>query len=70
MDNDVRMLTVKQASEKSGTPISTINLYCRNGTLPNAIKCESPIGDYWLIPESDLEFIPKRGRGRPKKTRN
>ena len=67
MSENVKLLTVKQASEKSGTPVSTINLYCRNGTLPNAVKYESPIGDYWLIPESDLEFIPKRGRGRPKK---
>lgn len=61
------MLTVKQVSEKTGVAVSTINLYCRSGQLPNAVRFESPIGMYWLIPETDLESIPRRGRGRPSK---
>ena len=61
------MLTVKEVSEKTGIAVSTISLYCRNGKFPNAEKTESPIGDFWLIPETDLSLVPKRDRGRPPK---
>ncbi|MBA2729125.1 MAG: helix-turn-helix domain-containing protein [Parachlamydiaceae bacterium] len=60
------MLTVKQVSEKMGIGVSTVNLYCRTGRFPNAKKEESPIGQFWLIPETDLTLVRKRERGRPK----
>lgn len=64
------MLTVKEVAEKTGIGVSTISLYCRNGKFPHAQKNESPIGDFWLIPESDLKLISKKGRGRPTKEKN
>lgn len=69
MAEKVRMLTVKEVSEKTGIAVSTISLYCRNGELPNAQKTESPIGEFWLIPETDLSNISKRKRGRPPKVK-
>ncbi len=61
------MLTVKEVAEKTGIAVSTVNLYCRNGKFPNAKREESPIGMFWLIPETDLPLAPKRERGRPLK---
>ena len=61
------MLTVKEVSEIKGIGVSTVNLYCRTGKFPNAKKEESPIGEFWLIPETDLPFVEKKERGRPKK---
>ncbi len=64
---EVKMLTVKEVSEIKGIGISTVNLYCRTGKFPNAKKEESRIGDFWLIPETDLALVQKKERGRPKK---
>lgn len=60
------MLTVKEVSNKTGIPISTVNLYCRQKKFPNAAKTESPIGAYWLVPETDLPLVKTRKPGRPK----
>jgi hypothetical protein len=61
------MLTVREAAEKTGAAIPTVNLWCRSGRLPGARQESTPYGDYWLIPESALEGIVVRGRGRPPK---
>jgi predicted site-specific integrase-resolvase len=63
------MLTVREASEKTGAAIPTVNLWCRSGRLPGARQESTPYGDYWLIPESALEGIVVRGRGRPPKAK-
>lgn len=61
------MLTVKEVSEKTGIAISTISLYCRTGKFPHAEKQETQFGDFWVIPETDLNLVKKKERGRPKK---
>jgi excisionase family DNA binding protein len=57
-------LTAAQVAERLGVGRSTVNLWCRQGRFPGARFEGSPVGDYWLIPESDLKgFVkPKRGR--------
>lgn len=46
---------------------TTILKWIHAELFPNAMLEESPIGTYWLIPESDLiGFTPPR-RGQPKK---
>ena len=60
------MFTVKEAAQFRGIPIATIKAYCRHGKLLNAKLETSPIGEYWLIPLSDLESLEIKGRGRPK----
>ncbi len=64
------MLSVKEVVEKTGIPLSTVSLYCRNKKFPNAKKEHTPFGDFWTIPETDLELIAKRGRGRPKSSQS
>lgn len=57
-------LTVAQVAERLDVGRSTVNLWCRQGRFPGARVEDSPVGTYWLIPESDLKDFspPKRGR--------
>jgi excisionase family DNA binding protein len=58
-------LTAAQVAERLDVGRSTVNLWCRQGRFPGAHVEESPVGDYWLIPESDLKnFVPPK-MGRP-----
>jgi excisionase family DNA binding protein len=56
-------LTAAQVAERLDVGRSTVNLWCRQGRFPGAHVEDSPVGQYWLIPESDLKnFVkPKRG---------
>ena len=59
-------MTTKQVAEKYGVKQITVRVWCEKGVFKNARKESSPRGDYWLIPESDLEnFTPQGRRGRP-----
>jgi hypothetical protein len=60
-------LTVREVAEQLGAAIPTVTLWCRSGRLPNARQVETPRGPVWYIPESDIESIEVRGRGRPPK---
>lgn len=60
------MLSIKEVHELTGIAASTIRLYCRTKKFPNAEKTPTPFGDFWIIPETDLTFVSKRDRGRPK----
>jgi hypothetical protein len=60
-------LTIKEAAERKNIPIPTLKSYCRQGKFPNARLEKSPIGDYWVIPLSELETTVFRARGRPSK---
>ena len=60
------MLTVREIMEKTGMPLSTVSLYCRTKRFPNARKKHTQFGDFWVVPETDLDLISKRRRGRPK----
>ncbi len=57
-------LTAAQVAERLDVGRSTVNLWCRQGRFPSARVERSPVGSYWLIPESDLKGFqpPKRGR--------
>lgn len=57
-------LTAAKVAERLGVGRSTVNLWCRQGRFPSAHLADSPLGSYWIIPESDLKDfkLPKRGR--------
>ena len=64
------MLTIREVSEQTGAAVSSIRVWLNDETerakrFPNARKESSPIGDYWLIPVSDLVGFETRKRGRP-----
>ncbi len=61
------MLTVREVSERTGAAIPTVSLWCRSGKLEGARQDTTPYGDYWLIPETSLDGLVVRGRGRPPK---
>lgn len=66
------MLTLKEVSQMTGAAESSLRVWMSNEDVrkkrfPNARKESSPIGDYWLIPESDLKGFEVRRRGRPYK---
>lgn len=65
MVNEKRF-TIKQVSELKQIPIPTLKLLCREGRVPGAKLENTPFGSgYWTIPESSLDRILLRDRGRP-----
>jgi hypothetical protein len=67
-----RMLTVRQVSEITGANMSSIRVWLNNPEerakrFPGAKKEDSPRGEYWLIPEADIQGYANLGRGRPQK---
>jgi excisionase family DNA binding protein len=62
-----KMLTTKEVAERIGVKYTTVMLWLREKKLPGAMKEDSPRGYYWLIPESSISGIQKRGQGRPRK---
>lgn len=68
------MYTIRQAAEITGASVTSLRIWLANDEerakrFPNARKESSPIGDYWLIPESDIEGYKNPGRGRPAKSK-
>jgi hypothetical protein len=67
-----KMLTIREVSELTGASPSSIRVWLsnedeRNRRFPGARKESTPIGDYWLIPESDVQDYKNPGKGRPRK---
>lgn len=61
-----KQLTTREVAEKYGVKQITVRVWCEKGMFKNAYKDTSPRGDFWQIPETDLEgFEPQLRRGRP-----
>lgn len=58
------MLNVKQVAEviKAGT--SSVRKWAARGLFPGARHEETPLGSYWLIPETALDGFVKPTQGR------
>jgi len=67
--NEPKMLTVKEVSNRIGSPLSTVRLWAQQGRFSGAELVESPVGSYWLIPDTALADFKKPERGRPPKTK-
>jgi hypothetical protein len=66
----LRMLTIQEVAQMTGAAKSSLRVWLANDEerqkrFPNARKETTPLGDYWLIPESDLKGFEARRRGRP-----
>jgi hypothetical protein len=66
----VRMLSLKEVCEITGAPGSSVRLWVKQGRFPGAIVEETRMGKLWLVPESDLEGLELKGRGRPPGSKN
>jgi excisionase family DNA binding protein len=64
---DEKMFTAREAAEKLGESLSSVRVWIHRGRFPNASLEQSPVGSYWLIPESDLKGFIKHNIGRPPK---
>jgi len=64
-----KMLTIREAAAQIGAAEISVRIWAKEGRFPGARKESSPIGDYWVIPETDLEGFVNPGRGRPPKAK-
>lgn len=61
------MLTVREVAERLGAAVVSVRVWANKGKFPGAKKEETPAGDYWLIPETDLKGFNMGKAGRPQK---
>ena len=62
---EVKMLTVREVAERTGAAESSVRVWVWRGRFPGARKESTPLGDYWLIPESAIADF-KMGTSGPK----
>jgi hypothetical protein len=67
-----KMLKISEVAERIGAKASSIRVWLsdpeeREKRFPGARKEETPIGSYWLIPETALENFSMGTPGRPRK---
>jgi len=67
MRKDTAMLTVKEAASQIGAAESSVRLWVRQGKFPGAKLEKTPVGTYWLIPNSALDSFEMGSPGRPPK---
>lgn len=68
------MLNVHEVAERLGAGVGSVRVWAWKGRFPGARKETTPLGDYWLIPESALEGFelskpgpkPKADKGKHK----
>ena len=63
------MLTVGEAAEILGAAPSNIRLWIKKGRFKGAVRKDTPVGGYWLIPPASVEEFKnnRRSVGRPRK---
>lgn len=62
-----RMLTTREFAEATGAAWSTIRKLVRLDKIPGARREQSPVGEFWLIPETSIAGFEIPSRGRPRK---
>lgn len=62
-----RMLTVREVADRLQVADSSVRIWASKGRFLGAERHETPVGSYWLIPESALDTFERRGVGRPRK---
>jgi hypothetical protein len=70
--SEEKVYTIRQAAEITGASVTSLRIWLANDEVrkkrfPNARKESSPIGEFWVIPESDIQGFVKVERGRPRK---
>lgn len=59
----MKELTIVEVAEKTNRNRSTVLRWVKRNLFPNATLKNSPLGEYWVIPEGDLKNFksPKPG---------
>ncbi|MGH9760409.1 MAG: helix-turn-helix domain-containing protein [Blastocatellia bacterium] len=63
------MLTTGEVAKRLGAGISSVKLWANHGKFPGAVREQTPVGSYWMIPETALEGFEMGRPGRPRKQR-
>jgi hypothetical protein len=63
MGKGKKMLNVREVAEKLGVEVSSVRVWVWKGRFPGARKETTPLGEYWLIPESALDGFEMRKPG-------
>jgi hypothetical protein len=66
---EVKMLTAREFAEQTGAGESSVRLWAKEGKLVGAKLEATPVGSFWLIPETLLHGFIKPSRGRPAGTK-
>lgn len=68
MAKNEKELTTSELAERYGVSHSTARGWCTSGKFfRNARLDKTPRGDFWVVPESDLEgFVPPRRGPKPR----
>ena len=61
------MLTVRETAGRIGAAESSVRLWVRQGKFAGARLEETPVGSYWMIPETALSSFEMGKAGRPQK---
>ena len=61
------MLTVKEVAARLNAAQVSVRMWATQGRFPGARKESTPFGDFWVIPEKDLEGFEMGQAGRPPK---
>jgi len=61
------MLTVREVAVRLGAAESSVRFWARSGRFEGAQREVTPVGSYWMIPESALERFSMGSPGRPPK---
>jgi hypothetical protein len=71
MVKKAKELTTSELAERYKVSHSTARGWCTSGKFfPNARLDQTPRGDFWVVPESDLEgFVPPRRGPKPQAQR-
>lgn len=59
------LVTIKEASARTGIPRITIQTWCKKGKLKTARQS----GEVWLVDLDEVRQQPRRKPGRPPKTK-
>ena len=62
-----KMLTASEVAARLGAAESSVRLWARKGRFSGASRVETPVGSYWMIPETALVgFEMKKPGPKPK----
>jgi excisionase family DNA binding protein len=62
-----KMLTVREVASEMGRTEQTIRTWLKKGRFPGAHLEETPLGSYWLIPDTAVKEFELKKAGRPPK---
>jgi predicted site-specific integrase-resolvase len=63
------MLPLKEFANLAAVPYTTLMDWVRAGRIKGAIFEETPVGGYWLVPESAAKTLERPKLGRPLKAK-